>query len=36
MTCATISCAIIDYIVVHGLRHFHHQEHADTFWNEVD
>jgi hypothetical protein len=27
---------IIDYIVVHELCHFHHLNHAEAFWNEVD
>jgi predicted metal-dependent hydrolase len=27
---------IIDYIVVHELSHFHHRNHTDAFWNEVD
>jgi predicted metal-dependent hydrolase len=27
---------IIDYIVVHELCHFHHRNHTDAFWNEVD
>lgn len=27
---------IIDYIIVHELCHFHHQNHSDAFWNEVD
>ena len=27
---------IIDYIVVHELCHFHHRNHTDAYWNEVD
>jgi hypothetical protein len=27
---------VIDYIVVHELCHFHHRNHTDAFWNEVD
>jgi predicted metal-dependent hydrolase len=26
----------IDYILVHELCHFHHRDHTDAFWNEVD
>lgn len=27
---------IIDYIVVHELCHFHHRNHSEAYWNEVD
>lgn len=27
---------IIDYIAIHELCHFHHRNHSDAFWNEVD
>lgn len=27
---------IVDYIAVHELCHFHHRNHSDAFWNEVD
>ena len=30
------SPTIIDYIVVHELCHFHHLDHTDASWNEVD
>lgn len=34
--CMMAPQTIIDYIVVHELCHFHHRDHTDTFWNEVD
>ena len=34
--CMMAPQTIIDYIVVHELCHFHHLEHTDAFWNEVD
>ncbi len=34
--CMMAPQTIIDYIVVHELCHFHHRDHSDTFWNEVD
>ncbi len=34
--CMMAPQTIIDYIVVHELCHFHHQDHTDAFWNEVD
>lgn len=34
--CMMAPSKIIDYIVVHELCHFHHQDHSDAFWNEVD
>jgi predicted metal-dependent hydrolase len=34
--CMMAPQVIIDYIVVHELCHFHHRDHTDAFWNEVD
>ncbi len=34
--CLMAPQTIIDYIVVHELCHFHHFDHTDAFWNEVD
>ena len=34
--CMMAPPTIIDYIVVHELCHFHHRDHTDAFWNEVD
>lgn len=34
--CMMAPQTIIDYIVVHELCHFHHPDHTDAFWNEVD
>lgn len=34
--CMMAPQTIIDYIVVHELCHFHHRDHTDGFWNEVD
>jgi predicted metal-dependent hydrolase len=34
--CLMAPTTIIDYIVVHELCHFHHLDHTDAFWNEVD
>lgn len=34
--CMLAPQTIIDYIVVHELCHFHHPDHTDAFWNEVD
>jgi len=34
--CMMAPPTIIDYIVVHELCHFHHLNHTEVFWNEVD
>lgn len=34
--CMMAPTTIIDYIVVHELCHFHHRDHTNAFWNEVD
>ena len=34
--CMMAPPTIIDYIVVHELCHFHHLDHTDAFWNELD
>jgi predicted metal-dependent hydrolase len=34
--CMMAPPSIIDYIVVHELCHFHHLNHTEAFWNEVD
>lgn len=34
--CMMAPQTIIDYVVVHELCHFHHADHSDAFWNEVD
>ena len=34
--CMMAPQTIIDYIVVHELCHFHHLDHSEAFWNEVD
>lgn len=34
--CMMAPQTILDYIVVHELCHFHHLDHTDAFWNEVD
>lgn len=34
--CMMAPLTIIDYIVTHELCHFHHLDHTDAFWNEVD
>lgn len=34
--CMMAPLTILDYIVVHELAHFHHRNHTEAFWNEVD
>jgi predicted metal-dependent hydrolase len=34
--CMMAPLTIIDYIVVHELCHFHHWDHTQAFWNEID
>jgi predicted metal-dependent hydrolase len=34
--CMMAPQTIIDYIIVHELCHFHHLDHTDAFWNELD
>jgi predicted metal-dependent hydrolase len=34
--CMMAPLSIIDYIVVHELCHFHHLDHTEAFWNELD
>jgi predicted metal-dependent hydrolase len=34
--CMMAPQTVIDYIVVHELCHFHHRDHTEAFWNEVD
>jgi predicted metal-dependent hydrolase len=34
--CMMAPLGVIDYIIVHELCHFHHLDHTDAFWNEVD
>lgn len=34
--CMMAPATVIDYIVVHELCHFHHRDHTNAFWNEVD
>jgi predicted metal-dependent hydrolase len=34
--CMMAPSTITDYMVVHELCHFHHRDHTDAFWNEVD
>lgn len=34
--CMMAPATIIDYIMGHELCHFHHLDHTDAIWNEVD
>jgi predicted metal-dependent hydrolase len=34
--CMMAPPTILDYIIVHELCHFHHLDHTEAFWNEVD
>lgn len=34
--CMMAPATIVDYIVAHELCHFHHLDHSDAFWNELD
>jgi len=34
--CMMAPLTIIDYVIVHELCHFHHLDHTEAFWNEVD
>jgi len=34
--CIMAPPTIIGYIVVHEICHFHHLDHTEAFWNEVD
>lgn len=34
--CMMAPAGIVDYIVAHELCHFHHLDHSDAFWNELD
>ena len=34
--CMMAPPTIIDYLIVHELCHFHHLDHTEAFWNEVD
>jgi predicted metal-dependent hydrolase len=34
--CMMAPPTVLDYVVVHELCHFHHFDHTDAFWNEVD